>query len=240
MNTGTNSQAPQIAHGHPQNVIADGEVALVQLTPNALTTDVEFDKALASSSFLPRVQLFGSNSNAVKEDKIGKGRYGLVRSKDSIEDLGPTMNCIPLDFRWKAMQITEAAIVSVYDFKSEAFEKLKTTADTVKDSGCMWGPEFLIWLPEQATFATLYLSSISSRREAKPIRSMIGFGCTLTAELIKKAKYVWHAPKSSKCLTALVAPNAAEMNEEIAKFRKAATAGKKVAAPGEDGDDQER
>jgi len=230
-----------LVHGHPQNVIAEGEVALVNLTPNALSTDTEFDKALASSSFLPRVQLFGSNSNAVKEDKIGKGRYGLVRSKDSIEDLGPSMNCIPLDFRWKAMQITESAIVSVYDMKSEAFKKLQTTADTVKDSGCMWGPEFLIWLPDQACFATFYLSSISSRREAKPIRSMFGFGCTLSAELIKKAKYVWHAPKSARCLTPLVPPGVAELNEEIEKFRKVAQAtGKKVSAPGEEGDDVER
>lgn len=219
----------------PQNLIGTGtQVALVNLAPNAIATADEFDKAVASSNFLPRIQLFGANSNAVKEDKIGKGCFGLVRGKDEIEDLTLTFNCLPLDWRWKAMQVAEGNVVSVYDYDSDAFQKLKHTADNVKDSGCMWGVEFLVWLPDQKLYATFYLSSATARREAKPLRAQIGCATTLNREFIKKPKYSWYGPKVSVCSVPMTPPDLAEINEQIAAFRKTSTPSKVKASEGDE------
>lgn len=227
----------------------DGQPAIGDATPGtglvvaqntALVSGDAFDKVVASSSFLPRVQLFGSNSGAVKEDKIGQGRYGLVRDKNSIEDLSQSFNCLPLDWRWKAMQVADGAVVSVYDFNSDAFTKLKDTADNEKDSGCMWGVEFLIWMPDQKEFATFYLSSATARREAKPMRARTQPEClptTLTRELIKKPKYSWFGPKVNACSTPLSSyPSQEEVNEQVEKFRKSSIASK-AKATGTEGDE---
>jgi len=175
--------------------------------------------AVASSSvFLPRIQLYGGNSEACKEGKIGIGQYGLVRGKDDLEVLGAEVDVLVLVGRAKALQIGEQ-IITVYDHNDPVFKEIANQSET-KDSGAMFGPEYLFWVPQADTFATFFMSSKTARREAKAVHALIGFAATLKAQYIKTEKYSWHGPKIVKAVSPTFdVPDAESLKEEIHKFR---------------------
>ena len=71
-------------------------------------SDEDF-KAVASGSagFLPRLQLFSGNSDMTKRGKIPIAHYGLVTGRDSVDDLGPEVEILPVSWRPKAMRLTD-------------------------------------------------------------------------------------------------------------------------------------
>jgi len=201
--------------------------------------DKVWGDVVAAGGFLPYISLYGGNSNACKEGLIGIGRYGLVRQKDKIEDLTAEFSVLAIAWRYKAMQIGEG-ILSSYDPKSTTFLTIKEKSE-IKDSGCMYGIEFLFWVPELPArcFATFYCNSKASRREAPNIRSFCprppnqahvtadfpngdpGQGprpMTLKANLIKTDKYKWHGPVATQCSTQFTLPSNEEIIEQATKF----------------------
>jgi len=194
-------------------------LADLQVGGELTTSDEDFDSLITSSSFLPRVQLFGANSNAVTEEKIGLGRFGLVKSKDDIEDLGKTLECLPIAWRFKAMQIADGEVVSNYDHESDEFKRIQAESEET-DSGAMYGIEFLLWIPDISGYATYFLSSKSSRREAKPLRALLGKAASIEANLVKTKKYAWHAPKVSSSATPFTnIPDGESVRAELEKFK---------------------
>lgn len=213
-------------------------VPMEMLKGGALAKEDQFDETMKSSSFLPRLQLFGGTSDAVKEEKVRQGVFGVVESKDNINDLGKEVNCLPLAWRFKAMMIADGEVISSYDSTSPQFEKIKLDSDT-QDSGCMWGAEFLLWLPDIG-FVTYFLSSKSSRREAKPLRGLIGQAATLKVELVATKKFKWHAPKVTACSAPFsTLPDMDKMKKELERFHNPETGPKTESAP-ETTDSRER
>jgi len=221
--------------------------------------DKTWGDVVAAGSFLPYISLYGGNSNACKENLIGIGRFGLVRQKDKIEDLTAEFNVLAIAWRYKAMQIGEG-ILSNYNPKSEAFQMIKEKSE-IKDSGCMYGIEFLFWVPALPAncFATFYCNSKTSRREAQNIRPFCpcaeqpavpadpqtGFPgkpavpahgplpMTLKATLIKTDKYRWHGPVATQCSTPFVLPTLEEMMEQAKKFANPKESEVEVVKPGD-------
>lgn len=200
---------------------------------------------VTAASYLPYISLYGGNSNAAKEGKIGIGCYGLVRQKDKIEDLTKEFECLPLSLRFKAMQILDGNIISQYNPKSAAFAMIQEKA-AIKDSGCMYGIEFLFWVPNLPAqcFATFYCNSKTSRREAPNIRGFCpsqgtqttkGHGpipMILKSHLIKTDKYTWHGPVATPCSTQIAnLPSVEEMMEQVNKFVNPKDSEVEVAAP---------
>ncbi len=186
--------------------VSSGAVSnqLAGLAPGKYSDDKAFLSVAAGAGFLPRVQLFGANSGDVKRGKIGMGRYGLVRGKEQIEDLTVSCNCLVLSWRPKAMRIDGDDITVVYNPQSEAFGKICADSEE-PDSGCMYGPEFLIFLPEAqpACYATIFFSSKTMRREAPNLKGLIGKAATLKSHLIETKKFSWHGPLVLPCSTPL-------------------------------------
>lgn len=178
--------------------------------------DKNFD-AVSSGGFLPRLQLMGSSSNAVKESKINQGHYALVKGKDQIEDLTKEVQVIVLAWRPKALEIGTETVLSVYNPKSEDFNRIALKSEE-SDSGCMYGPEFLVWVPSQKCFATFFMSSKTARREAPQLKGLMGKAATLKAQLIKAKKYAWHGPVVTPCSAPLDLPDMEKAREEALKF----------------------
>jgi len=182
--------------------------------------DKSFDIVANGAAWLPRVMLMGSNSTAVKEGKINQGRYAFVRTKDNLDDLTPEVPVLVLSWRPKAMHITDSDVLSVYNPSSQAFKNIAAEADSGKqDTGCMYGPEFLLWVPSVRGFGTYFMSSKTSRREAPNLKSLMGKSALLKCQLIKANKYAWHGPvvtMYSQPLTAL--PTQDELIEQVTKF----------------------
>lgn len=225
------------------------ELATAQFPMSIHTQD---DKAwgdvVTAASFLPYISLYGGNSNACKEGKIGVGRYGLVRQKDKIEDLTSEFDVLAIGWRFKAMQIDGGAIISQYNPKSESFLTIKEKSE-IKDSGCMYGIEFLFWVPNLPArcFATFYCNSKTSRREAQNIRPFCPVGAdqikgteahgplpaTLKTQLIKTEKYMWHGPVATQCSTEFNLPTVEEIMEQATKFANPKESEVEAVKPGD-------
>ncbi len=243
MITGVMGQKPALFSFYPRDYMST-EIA-TQAFPMSVHTqdDKAWGDVVAGASYLPYISLYGGNSNACKENLIGIGRFGLVRQKDKIEDLTAEFNALAISWRYKAMQIGDGGILSSYNPKSPTYKMIQEKSE-IKDSGCMYGIEFLFWVPELPArcFATFYCNSKTSRREAQNIRpfcpcadqpalsagpdfpgreAIAGHGplpMTLKSVLIKKGTYRWHGPVATQCSTQFAQPTMDEIIEQATKF----------------------
>lgn len=183
----------------------------------AVCTDAVFNDLSSNSEYLPRLQLFGANSTAVKSGAVPMANYALVTGKESFTVLGPTADIFPVAWRPKAMDVGGDDVVAVYDITSEKFKEIRERSTQESDSGCMFGPEFLVYVAGHG-FATLYMASKSARREAPSIRARLNTPVTLSAEFIKTNRYSWHAIKSRACSTPFDLPSEEDTAKTTYKF----------------------
>lgn len=189
------------------------------MTVGEYGTDEVFD-AISSASYLPRLQLFGSNSEAVKEQKIPMAHYGLVRSKDVIDDLSGVVNVLPISWRSKAMRLNEGDVQTVYNPNHPEFKKIMVESEE-KDSNCLYGPEYLVWLFDQKCFATFLMGSKTARKEARLLKPLLGKPATLKVKLVSNKSYKWHAPTIQACSQAYEQssiPSMDRLREELDRF----------------------
>jgi len=155
--------------------------------------DTNFEMVASSSKFLPRLQLCTSRTEAVEDGLISANHYGIVKGKKNIVDAGEEVDCLVVSWRPKALELG-AETVSCYDPAHPEFQRIQERADNEKESGCMYGPEFLLWLPECSEFVTFFMGSISSRNEAKSLKALMRNSATLKSQKIETKKYKWFAP----------------------------------------------
>lgn len=197
------------------NTYYDGD--LIPVNEVAAANDQALIEVGASTAFLPRIQLFGGSSDAVKEQKIGIGRYGIVRGKDQIEDLGPEVDTLVCAGRVKALDVSGDTPLTSYDHKSDLFKEIAAGSGE-ENSRKMYGPEYLLWIPSIKTFATFFLSSPTARRESGTIHARLRKAATLKAKLITGKKHKWHGPVITPCSNPFELPDADILQDEIAKF----------------------
>ncbi len=176
--------------------------------------------AVASAgTFLPRIKLCQGQAKEVSKRQVARGGcFALVVSKDEIIDLGEEVVMIVAAGRSKALEVGDM-ILTNFDHKSPEFKRIELESKD-KDSGCMFGPEYLVWLPEHKMLATLFLCSPTARREGAAVHARLGRGALLTSKLIETEKYSWFGPVC-KDYTSPIAdlPPATELHEAIDRFR---------------------
>lgn len=179
--------------------------------------DKSFDALAKAATWLPRINLQGTGSNMVKEDKIKQGHFALIESKESFADLTNSFDCVVISWRPKAMRVDGDQVINVHNPQSPEFEKIVAEADQ-PDSGCLYGPEFLLWVKGASKFATFFMSSKTLRREAPNLKTLIGKAATVRSKLIKTQKYSWFGCTVTPCSTPFDIPPIAEIKEQAAKF----------------------
>lgn len=194
-------------------------------TDGGALIDVQADAGLlaetaSGSGFLPYLQLFTTKSDAVAEGKIGGGEYGIVRD-GNITSVGKEFNLIFLTVRARAFQKDDGGeIIVVYDKNDPEYERI-AGLQAAGVQGCMTGPEFLVWLPGEETFATFFCGSKTLRREARKFGTFLGGkAATLRSKLIDNGKYKWHGPVVTNCSVELSPlPDPADVAEQLEKFK---------------------
>jgi hypothetical protein len=185
------------------------------------TADLEEFKASVSGGedYLGRFQLFGSKSDACAEGKIGIGRYGHIKDQN-IDDLGDEVDAVICSWRSKAVDNSGDQLVIEYDANSDTYDQIKKKS-FVRDSNCMYGPEFLLWIPSAGLFTTYHMNSKTARREAKKMAPLIGKAATFRVQLIDppKSRFKWHGPVVTPCSAQLSIPDMEVLTEEVEKFR---------------------
>lgn len=164
----------------------------------------ELAEVSKGSDFLPRIQLV-TKGKYVDTGKIAPGHWGVpLPGGEEIEDLGTSIDVLPLTFRPKALDVSDkTAIISSYDINSDEFQRIKNAP---KNSGCMWGPTFLIVERNTGKLFELFFGNASGRTEAGKLRPFLPGGnspapspATLNIRYKKTPDYGWHVPVITKC-----------------------------------------
>ena len=195
-----------------------GELAVQQDTD--LLTEVA-----KGGAFLPYLQLFTTKSDPVTEGKIPGGHYGLVRD-GNITDLGKEIIAVVITVRARAFEKGDDGQVTVIFDKNDAEYQRIQALQAENVVGCMAGPEFLFWLPNEQTFATFFCGSKTLKRESRKFSPFIA-GKTmqervaqLRVHLIDNSKYKWHGPVVNTCSsTPSCLPDKEDLDEQVKKFK---------------------
>lgn len=184
--------------------------------------------------FLGRLTLIASQSKLVAQGKIQAGHFGIPGAGDTVEDLGETVDILPLASRVKAMDISGEQPVAVFDPDSDLFKDIVTRAET-RDSGCVFGPSFLVFERNTGRFLELFLGNASGRYEAPKMGEFLPineqqaaeFGvkargpqpCTVSADFVERGNKAWYAPKITRCSTPINnLPPIEQIIDEVTKF----------------------
>lgn len=179
--------------------------------------DQVFDAISKSADYFGRVQLFGGKAAAVLEGKIPMAHWGYLESKDAITDIGETFEALVLGYRPLASRLNTDPVTAVYDHASDEFKAIMAESE-IEDSGCVYGPEFFLYVPSVEKFATYHMNSKTARKVAPQVKSLIGKAAKFKAKLIKTAKYTWHGPEVLPSNSPLSIPAHEVVMENLNKF----------------------
>jgi hypothetical protein len=202
------------------------------------TSEDDFNDLAKGGDFLGRLQLF-TKGEAINKRLIAPGQYGIPISADKVQVLGDAVDLLVLARRVKAMDMSDRnAIITNYDRNSDVFKGIMERSEG-EDSGCMYGPSFLVIERTTGKFLEFFCGSGSSRREAGNLYPFVpaeakgnegeegyeparGPGyVTLKANIAKSknGKFSWHVPVVLPCSTPFAKlPSLEKQLEEIRKF----------------------
>jgi hypothetical protein len=193
------------------------------LIPNFAPEEAEKEfEDLSSSKYLPRLMLYGSKSDAVAMGKIPGGTYGLVTGKDNITPLGNEVDCLVISWRPTALDTrSEDTVVSCHKKTDPLFMEIANRADNEADSGCMYGPEYLVYIYALKKYATFLCGSKSTRKPevAGVIKGLMSNNLTLKVTLAANKRFKWHVPVPIKCSTPHQLPTLDEIKEKVESFK---------------------
>ena len=186
--------------------------------------------ALAKSGdYLPRLQLMTSNAAMCKDGKFPINHYAIVDGQ-TFKDMGETIDVLVINWRPKALS-TNDPIMAVYDVTNKEFTRICEQSET-KDSGCMFGPEYLCWVPTTKEFVTFFMGGKISRRESPNLKALLKKAATLKAQKIDTGKYTYFSPIVVPCSTPFELPEMEDIMEQVTKFNNPpATEIEKVEKP---------
>lgn len=209
-----------------------------QIAPASMDEN-DFKEMAVTRNFLPRINLLQALSKEVTKKKLPSGEFIFTVGKDDITKMGEKFTCIPLAFRFKAVDMrNKEKILNYYDQKSPEFLNVKKISKESSMSGCLCGIEFLLWVPEREAYATYYLSSTSALAEAQNIRNLIGKPTWLKSKQVETEKYSWYVPVSLFCSDPTNEPSdLALAKETINTFLNPKSSDVEIVTP-EDGKDE--
>ncbi len=197
----------------------------------------EMERMSQGTDFLRRIQLYSKGPN-IDRGLIGGGHFGVPMSKTEITDLSAAIDLLIIERRPKAIDMSDTDnLIITYDSTSEEFRRIEEASAT-RDSGCCFGPSYLVYERTTGKFYEFFCGSKSARIESSNINAylpvtpeMIKAGatkeeevrgpkpCTLRAELVDNGRFTWHVAKPEDCLTPFeLLPTLDDLNKEVAKF----------------------
>ena len=201
-----------------QEPIHDGELIKFGEDETAVSKYSEDDYALASKagSYLPRLQLMTSNSKECKKtDGFPINHYALVSGKN-LTDLGTEVDVLVVEWRPKAIEMGDSIIIE-NDPKSDEFKRIQAKADE-KNSNCMFGPEYLVFIPGLKEWATFFMGSKSARNESGNMKTRLRKAATIKSQELSNKSYEWQAPSVVSCSTPFEVPPQEDIMEQRETF----------------------
>ncbi len=213
-------------------------VDFTQLPATQSGDDKGFADLSQGADFLIRLQLF-SKGAAINKQLIPPGHWGIPEGDDEVTDLGVSIDLLPLARRPKALDMSDKdAVITNFDMESDDFKRI-ADASMGQDSGCMYGPSFLVVERSTGRFLEWFCGTKSTRSEAKRIYSFLPLTkqdivarkmpaetephgpqpLTMNIKLVERKRFSWHVPVVVKCSTPFaVLPDMEKLVKEIERF----------------------
>lgn len=169
-----------------------------------------------NKEFLSRLKLCGSQAGEFQRGLVGLGHFALIKTREDIKDVGDSFDILIVAGRSKAVQLSDPPIQS-FNPDCALFKDLQEEASK-KDTEALFGPEFLLYLPDFQSYATYFLCNATGRVFAPDMLVRVGDAAILSSYLIETKKYKWHGPALEDCGEPLEIPPLAEIAEVGAKF----------------------
>lgn len=214
--------------------------------PLSKVNPTDLAKRYQTTSFIKRLQLV-TKGKLVDQGLVKPGNWGIPLDDDKAEDLGEAVDVLVLAVRDKALDTNEKPPVASFDPDSDLFKSMVQRAGE-KNSGCMYGPSFLVYERSSGQFLEVFFGNASGRQEAGNLIPYLpvseeqakAFGAgfkaqppqaaTLKSKYIKRPKYSWHAPVVGKCSTPFKdLPEQSVFVEQMTKFLNPKEEGPEVA-----------
>lgn len=125
--------------------------------------DKDFDLG-GSGGFLRRIEL-KSKGALIDTGKVRPGHYAIIKSSEDADDLGDSIDVLPLARRPKAIDMSDPEkIVVTYNRGSDLFKDIEKRSGQ-QNSRCQFGASFLVVERTTGQQFELFLGSSSNRRE---------------------------------------------------------------------------
>ena len=173
--------------------------------------------AVSGDNYLPRIQLMTSSSDKCKRGEFPINHYALI-SGQNYTDLSKEADVMVLSWHAKAMDMSGDEILVSFDPATELFKDIQHKADHTKDSGCMYGPEYLVYVPSLTKYASFFMGSKSARRESNNMHAQLELPATLKSQLVEWKTYSWQAPIVTSCSTKFDIPARESLIAAIKSF----------------------
>lgn len=152
-------------------------------------------------NYLQRIQLI-TKGKYVDTGKISPGHWGVPKGED-ITDLGEAIDILPVSVRAKGLDVSDREnILVTYDKASDEYKRIKAAP---KNTGCMWGPSYLVLERKTQTLFELFFGNPSGRAEADkllpflPSKESRASVATMLIKYKQTKDYGWHVPVVTKC-----------------------------------------
>jgi len=147
------------------------------------------------------------------------------------------MDVLVLARKAKAVDLSDTgSVIVTNDVQSDEFQRIVKESE-VKDSGCSYGPAYLLYERTQDTFLEFFCGNKTARYTSAHINNYLPTPdagpkpMTLGRELIEKGRYSWFGPVVSDCITPFATlPEADRLVAKVEDFLKL-EGGNTVSAP---------
>jgi len=181
-----------------------------------------FDEIAGAGGFLPRIQFMSSKAKVVSDGLFPMNHFALIRGSNNV-DLGQQVDVFVLSYRFKAIDLSSENMLISYDPKSEMFKDISARS-FIQNSKCMFGPEFLMFIPSQNAFGTFFLGAKSARMESQSIMAVLKKPdatnwITLLPKKIDSKKYgSWWIGTGIQCQSEYDLPSSEECDRVVEQF----------------------
>lgn len=151
------------------------------------------------SSRFALLRLYDPRSKSVMENKIRGGHWGIKRGSN-IEDVGPKITLIPLWALRKALDMNNLVaryVDSDAQAKADPEYRRIVAQSAIKDSNCMSGPEFLVYIPHPFDVIGVFFANSKTAKNAVDGTLTTGIGRPFngTCQTFRNDKYTWYGPQ---------------------------------------------
>lgn len=168
--------------------------------PGTPTTGLEHERELMQGGNLPFLSLLQAGSDTVKKETI-KGCRGGDYALRGQELLDRPLLAIPTVSRPHAIYMPqgddEGEQQESFDMGDHVFKDIQRKQKS-KVQGARYGLQFLLWLPDQGTFAIMGFYN-TARTEAAPLVKAreAKKAVELDSRLVEGKSFSWHVPSAS-------------------------------------------